>query len=445
MSETVVLYKKLLADFLKFKSVSTDIKYLKDIENTSKWLEKLFKKSQFKTALWKTKSANPVVFASYSPSTIHNTLSTVLIYGHYDVQPANKANGWKSEPFLFFEDSKRLYGRGVIDNKGQVLVHIATILQLIKIKKLGVNVKFIIEGNEETGNTQLSKVMAKHKKELKCDYVLVSDGELTNNKPSIETSLRGGFNCTLIYKTGKTNLHSGIWGGAVPNAAYELTKFLSKLYDKNNTVSFRGFYAGLDKVTKEELANNKQLEKETKSLTKLAGVNQLLKEKGYDFYTGTGLRPTIQVSGLKSGYIDTGYSNIVPGTAEVRLNIRIAPSQKSAVIMKALQKFVKEHTPKYVDFKLKFNHPHEPVKISTNSKYLNRIENILTKVYKSKVNRRNVGGAIPFVGDVKSILGVDTVLVPLANEDCNMHGANENFDKKFLLKALEFSNKLFSL
>jgi acetylornithine deacetylase/succinyl-diaminopimelate desuccinylase-like protein len=460
-------YKRILNDFLKFKSISTDPAYSEELQNTALWLENIFIRNGFKTQIWGSKNANPVVFADYSLPKTNNSPSqtsgseshpvlrrlsraggqqpaTILIYGHYDVQPASVSDGWKSDPFSLSEDKERFYGRGVIDNKGQVLVHIATIFELIKTNKLTSNVKFMIEGNEETGNDSLSKLMNKHKKNLACNYVLVSDGELTNNKPSVEVSLRGGFNCTLTYKTGKNNLHSGVWGGAVPNAPYELCRFLAGIYKSDGTINIKGFYEGVDDITYEEARNNRRLMKQTSDLPKLAGVSRLVMKKGQDFFTATGLKPTIQITGFRSGYTDVGYSNIVPAEAEVRLNIRTVASQKIKIIMKCIEKHIRENTPEYVRYKLEFNNPHEPVKVSVQNKYLKNIENILEKVYKQKVNKRNVGGAIPFVADVKAILGVDPVLVPLVNEDCNMHGANENFNKKYLEKALEFSYDLFS-
>ena len=444
--EVLNLYKQLIGEFLKFKSISTDPKNFQAMSDTANWLKNLFDSNGFDTELWKSKSTNPVVFAEFSPvvTTHISQPSTVLIYGHYDVQPAS-AEGWKGNPFSLTEDDERLYGRGVIDNKGQVLVHIAAVLNLIQQNKLNCNVKFMIEGNEETGNEDLANIMEIHKNRLKCDYVLVSDGELTNNKPTIEISLRGGFNCTLVYKSGANDLHSGMWGGAVPNAAHELSHFLSNLFDETGSVNFKEFYQGLDTIEKGQLENNRRLSRQAGNLKNLAGVKQMLFGKSFDFFTTTGLRPTIQVTGIKSGYIDAGYANIVPAKAEARLNFRLAPSQQTKNIMKAFSNYVKSNTPKYIDYKLDFDHPHEPVTISDKNDALVKIETLLEKVYKEKVNRRNVGGAIPFVADVRNILGVDTVLVPLVNEDCNMHGVNENFDKKFLIKSLEFSNSLFSI
>ncbi len=441
MTNNLEEYKKLLEEFVSFKSISTDETFLPEIGKTVVWLENTFKSSKFKVKILKGKTTNPVVFAEYK---ISEKAETVLIYGHYDVQPATKSDGWYKEPFSLFEKNKKLMARGVVDNKGQILIHIVTAINLIKEGNLKYNLKFLIEGNEETSNPDLPGIMEKHKKELRCDVVVVSDGELTNNKPSLEVSLRGGFNCTLTYTTGKNNLHSGIYGGGVPNAAYELSKFLGNLYNKDNSISYKEFYNGVDIINKSQVLNNKNLIKEGQDIKKLAGVNSLLTESGYDFYTQTGLRPTIQVTGVKTGYIDNGYANIVPATAEARLNFRIVTSQSSKKVFSDFEKYVSKNTPKYIKYKLTTNGFHDPIKVDMSNPYVSDVEKKLEESYKSKVSRKYVGGAIPFVADVKNILGVDTLLVSLGNEDCNMHGANENFDLSLIIKGLEFSNSFLS-
>lgn len=430
-------YKKLLNKFVSFKSISTDKKFLPEINKTATWLLELFKNAKFEVKKIESKNSNPVVFAKYI---VDKKSKTLLIYGHYDVQPASKEDGWKGEPFELSSSKTKLFARGVVDNKGQILTHIFTALELIKSKNLKYNLIFLIEGNEETSNPDLPGIIRKYKKQFKCDTVIVSDGELTNNKPTIEVSLRGGFNAKLTYRTGKNNLHSGIFGGAVPNASLELSKFLNKLFKADGSISFPEFYKGADKITEAEKINNKRLSKEAVDIKENAGTYKLLISKGEDFYTKTGLIPTLQITGFKSGYIDSGFANIVPATAEVRLNFRIVTSQKPELVKKSFEKFVKENTPSFIKYELDFAGLHNPIKVNTKSEFVNETEKLLQKVYKSKVNRKNVGGAIPFVADCKEILGVDTLLIPLCNEDCNMHGANENFDINLIKKGLEFSN-----
>jgi len=434
-------YKKLLAEFVGYKSISTDKKYLDEINKTVLWLKKLLEKDKFEVKIFKGKRTNPVIFASYVSDSLFPTL---LIYGHYDVQPADKNDGWSVNPFTLSESKSKLIGRGAVDNKGQILAHIVSAFNLIETGKLKYNLKFLLEGNEETGNDELASIMKRHKKELSCDIVMVSDGELTNNKPTLEISLRGGFNCTLTLRTAKSNLHSGIFGGAIPNASMELVKFLSKLINPDNSVNYKEFYKGADKISKEQAVNNKKLTREAGDFTRLAGVKELLGKKGLDFYTLTGLTPTIQITGIKTGYIDDGYANIVPSSSEVRLNFRLVASQVSKEIARSFEIYVKENVPKFVDFKLEFTGYHNPIKVDVDNPYAKTAEEILENVYGAKVNRKNVGGAIPFVGDVKSILGVDTLLVPFVNEDCSMHGTDENFDIELVKKAILFSQEFMS-
>ena len=423
-------YKKLLSQLVLIKSISTNKKYANDITKTIEWLKNLFLLNKFSVKVIESKNSNPIVMAKYEAG---EDLQTLLIYGHYDVQPAEKSDGWKNEPFKLCESDKKLFGRGIVDNKGQILIHIVTALDLIKEKKLKYNLIFLIEGNEETGNPDMANVIKKCKNNLKCDMALISDGELTNDKPTIEISLRGGFNATLIFKTNNNNLHSGLYGGGVASAPAEMTKFLNKLINKDGGVNFKDFYIDMDKISKKELDNCKVLSLKAKGLM-----------KAKDFFINTGLKPTIQITGLKSGYIDEGYANIVPATAEVRLNFRIVASQKAKTIAKVFENFVRVNTPRYVKYELKFNGLHDPIKIDTSSQFVTKIEKLLKNIYRSKVNRKNVGGAIPVVADFKNILQIDTLLIPLCNEDCNMHGTDENFDIKLIKKGLEFSKKLLS-
>lgn len=429
-------YKSKLAELIKFKSVSADPKHDAEMVQTAHWLKKLLQNGGFESQIWTDDGANPVVFASFIKSP---ELETVLIYGHYDVQPAELEDGWKNEPFTLSESQTKLFARGVVDNKGQILIHIIAAMEAIKKGNLKYNIKFLIEGNEESGSGELYGIIKDKIKEVECDFVLISDGELTNGKPTIEVSLRGGFSCTLKYKTGKTNLHSGTFGGAVPNAGKELSEFLSKLFNSDNSISFKEFYEDVDEIHSDDLKNNKKLTNESQDIAKLAGVKSLLSQHNHDFYTATGNFPTIQITGIKVGHTGRGYANIVPAEAEVKLNFRIVTSQNSKTVAEKFKKFVEKNTPEYVDFSLDCNAFHEPIKIDGSSRHVKRVEKVLETVYNTHVNRKFVGGAIPVVADFKNAFNIDSILVPLCNEDCNMHGIDENFDIDLVKKGLEFS------
>ncbi len=439
-------YKKLLGEYVAFKSISTDDAFKHEMLKTASWLIETLQNYGFKTKLLKGKFCNPIVFAEY---VVDKKFETVLIYGHYDVQPAERNDGWQSDPFKLTEIGSgnkiknKLLARGVVDNKGQNLIHIIAIGELIKQGKLKYNVKFMIEGNEETANPDIPTIVAKNKKLLQSDYIMISDGEIQGSSPTIEASLRGGFSMTVTYTTGKTNLHSGLFGGAIPNAAHELTKLVASLYDKNNRVVIPGFYDGLkaiDTVTKNA---HVKLHGNGKHITKLAGVQVLCTEKGCDFYTQTGLRPTIQATGIKTGYIGDGYANIVPAMAEARLNVRVVSPQNPAKVFEAIKKYIKNHAPKHVAVNITHTEFNEPIMVDINNEKVREVRTLLKKVYKKDPIVKYVGGSIPIVADFKSLLGVETLLVSLGNDDCNMHGIDENFTVDLIKKGLDFSTEFF--
>jgi len=434
--DTFENYLHLLKKIISFKSISTDITFKKEMSKTANFLKGLFKENGFKVKLLSHPNLNPVVLANYY---FNDSLPTLLIYGHYDVQPASEEE-WGSNPFQLRQENGRLYGRGVVDNKGQILIHIASAFELIKVKKLGYNLKFFIEGNEETGSIEeLVELMKKNRSLLKADYILISDGELVGKKPTIEASFRGGFNARLEYTVAKTDVHSGIYGGAVTNAIQQLSTLINKLVDENNQIKLPGFYNDVDEITLEEIQNNQKLFKMAGDPSEEAGFKKLRLAKGDDFYTATGLYPTIQVTGIKGGYIGDGFANIVPARAEARFNFRLVSSQKSRQIYEQFARFVKENTPADVEYHLEAVGFHEPVKLNVNQPIFNRARKILEEVYQPPILYHYVGGAIPFIGTVKEMFGVDSISVGLANQDCHMHGVNENFRLDLVEKGLKFS------
>uniref|UniRef100_A0A7C4TKG0 M20/M25/M40 family metallo-hydrolase n=1 Tax=candidate division WWE3 bacterium TaxID=2053526 RepID=A0A7C4TKG0_UNCKA len=434
-------YKSLLEKFVTLKSVSTDSAFNAEIKKTADWLKSLLKENGFKTEIWQGPNSNPVVYGSYEVSP---GAKTTLVYGHYDVQPASKKDGWAFEPFELTEKNGRLYGRGVVDNKGQVLTHIYTVIKLIKQNKLKQNVKFLIEGNEETSNEDLGELIKRYKGKLKTDYILISDGEMPHGNPVVEYSLRGGFNTKLVYKTAKTNLHSGLFGGAIPNAALVLTKFVAKLFDQYGNVKIPGFYDGIDPITNQQKKDNHNLIKNGNEIFQLTGAKKLTLSKDEDFYTKTGLTPTIQITGFKSGYIDEGYANIVPCEAEVRINFRTVSSQNNGKILKAFKKMIKTETPNYVDYVFSNTEPYNWVKVNTSSEIFDKTREMLKRAYGLAPLTKPVGGGIPVVSDFKEILGKESLLISLGNDDCNMHGVNENYLIDLAERGLKFSEMFFS-
>ncbi len=434
-------YKKDLEEFIRFHSISTDSRYATDLEQTAKWLEGFFTKSGFECRRLEADGINPIIFAEYQTDP---AAKTVLVYGHYDVQPAAESDGWASPPFDLTERDGRLWARGVVDNKGQVLIHMRAVADLIQRNELRYNVKFFVEGNEESGNCKMREVLANNVNLLECDHVLISDGQIEGDTPTIEASLRGGFNVTLIARTGPNALHSGLYGGAAPNAGYELSRLLGRLYDDNNCCRVPGFNDGVDVIGEETRAANRRFYGQIPDFCGEIGIKGLVTEPDTDPLTQIGLRPTIQVTGLNSGYTGTGYKNIVPEVAEARLNFRLVASQDPQQIFDRFEAFVRENLPDYVEHEISVTGKDAGTKIDMSAPIVTMIKELLESAFERKPFITYCGGSIPVVAEIKEELGHEALLVSLGNGDCNMHGVDENYRVDLIEKGLVFSRLFFS-
>ncbi|MFH1648345.1 MAG: M20/M25/M40 family metallo-hydrolase, partial [Patescibacteria group bacterium] len=358
-------------------------------------------------------------------------------------QPADKKDGWDSDPFEVVEKDGRLVARGIEDNKGQVLVHIFTIGELIKEGKLKKNVKFFIEGNEETANAEIVDVIRENQELLRCNYVLISDGEISNENPAIDVSFRGGVNMKVILETAKNDVHSGLFGGAFPNAAMELSTLISKFYDTNNRIAIDGFYKDVQEPTKEELDNNASIEFDLEKIKKDTGIKALKMEKDLDFYTQTGLLPMLTVTGFKSGFIGEGFNNIVPCRAECKINFRFSAGQKPKEMVKLFKDFVLKNVPDYVDVSFETDPTFDPVKIDITNPVFNEAKDVLEEAYGEKLIFKYCGASIPVVSDFLKVLDKPVLSIGFANEDANSHGVDENFRIDLIEKALRFSRNFF--
>lgn len=433
-------YKKLLAEFVAIPSVSTDRKFLPEMDKAVAWLQQLFEANGFTITLLTDERCSPVVVAKYDAGKERTT----LVYGHYDVQPAEISQGWSGDPFELRQVRDRLVARGVVDNKGQVLAHMVAVFERIKDGSLTTNVTFLIEGNEETSNECLDEMIERNTELLACDELLVSDGDMTGNRPTLEATLRGGYNLKVEVRTATTDMHSGLVGGAVPNAAKVLTDALATLTNNKGRVLADGFYDGAIKPDAEIIVANSKIASALDA-KKQFGIQQLLTADEVDFYTQTGLYPTLQISGVSSGYTGAGYANIVPATAEARLNVRTVVGQDPLKNAQAVKAHLLKVLPGYAEVVVDFTGEHDAVRLNLDSGEAKRARKLLAQVYGSEAVTSYVGGAIPIVADFKRLLEVDPLLVPFANDDCNMHGANENFRVDLAEKSLEFSYKWFGV
>lgn len=434
-------YLKNLNEYISFKSVSTDVSFKDESIKCVNWLKKLAEGYGAKTRIIECKVANPILVAKFEVS---SEFETIMIYGHYDVQPGDAIDpSWYSDPFNLFEKDGKLYGRGVVDNKGQNLIHFEAIGELYKNKLLKKNVIFLIEGNEESGSLELPNILEQEKKNLECNKIIISDGQVIAGYPTIEMSLRGGGNIKVNLKTAKSNLHSGIYGGALPNAALELCKLLSKIKNPDNSIAIPGFYDGVPEISKELKENNIRLGEVSGDFKSHANVKSLLLEPNIDVYSQVGLRPTIEISGIKTGYIADGFANIVPANSEFRINVRLVGNQDPNKIRDLIVNFIKANTPDYVDLSFKYEDFNPPIVLKHGEERLEIIRKLLEKHFKKESFFKYCGGSIPIVEDLKSIFKTDPLLISFGNDDCNMHGVNENFDIDLIKASLGFSYEYF--
>lgn len=435
-------YQALLQKFISFKTISNDTNMHVEMTNCVTWLKELFDNANFDTEIW-SGYGNDILFANYKSK--KPSAKTILIYGHYDVQPADLTDGWDFEPFELHESEDRLFARGVIDDKGQLLIHIYTILELLnQNQSLDFNIKFFIEGDEETGSDKLESCIIHEKDKLTADIVIVSDGELRGiDNPTISGGYRGFLNMSIKILGLKNDLHSGIYGGLIPNPAIFLTKALSDLINQDNSLNLPGFYEGIVPLTSfEETATSENIPT-FEEIYELTGTPFLVGELGYNYLRRTGFRPTLQISGIKAGFVEDGYKNIIPATAEVKLNIRLVEGQNESKIGRLLEDYFLD---RLNDFHLAIDvrEGANATKINFDNKYFPEIERCISNVYKIKPTINYSGGSLPVSGYLKKHITENLFFLNLANEDCNMHGVNENFHKRSLQLALSLSKELFT-
>lgn len=427
-------YRKILNDLVKFKSISTDSSYRNQIDDCVDYLQDLLEENEFEVNIIPGYD-NPILLAS---KVIDPEYKTCLIYGHYDVQPAD-VEGWFNDPFSLLEKDGRLYARGVLDNKGQFLIHLVSIIELITSKNLKYNIKIMLEGNEETGSDMLEKFFTDYKDALKSDLVMISDGEISKNTPIIEVGFRGVVNCTLEVTSSYTDLHSGIFGGAATDAGKELTILLSKIYDKNGSLSIKDMEIDIPQKMRDEC---EKIDFDEEEYKRVSGTKSFDKKENY--FVLTGLMPAITITGIDFGYNGEGYRNAIAHKAIAKINIRTSPLQNPTEIGEIFKKWVEKNISKNVDYKLVVEQISSGAVVDIANKYVKKADEILTEVYGVKPYKKYSGGTLPIASMIQRELSIPQLYIPFGNEDCNMHGTNENFVVSNVEKGIEFSKKFFS-
>lgn len=412
-------------DFLRFPSVSTDSRHKEDVHACADFLMKKFIHMRFEPELHET-PGHPIVVAR---SVMKPDRPTVLIYGHYDVQPVDPIDEWETPPFEPTLKGDKIFCRGATDNKGQHFAHILGVEEALKENgELPVNVTFLLEGEEEIGSPNLAPFLEQNRELLASDICAVSDtGMIGPGIPTLTYGLRG-IACLEFKVHGPSlDLHSGVYGGAVPNPSTVIARLVAALHDETGAVQIPGFYdqvAPLEDWEREMWASLPDGDAATIEET---GVRGLMGESGYNALEQRWGRPTADVNGIGGGYQGEGSKTVIPHQAMAKLSFRLVPDQDPEEILRLASDFLESECPDSCRIDVELGHHGPAYVMDPHSKYGKAAQTALQKAFSDEPRLIREGGSIPIIQSIKDTLGIDTLLLGLALPDCQIHAPNENF------------------
>ena len=418
-------------EFLRFGSISTDSGHQGQVEACAQWLRDWLATAGLDAQIMPT-AGHPVVLAR-GPR--QEGRPTVLIYGHYDVQPVDPVDLWRHPPFAPQVENGVVTARGASDNKGQIFAHMLGLADTLRrTGGLPVNVILLIEGEEEIGSPNLAPFLRAHREELACDVVVVSDSSMVApGVPTLTYGLRG-LAALEVHVTGPDrDLHSGIFGGAVENPATVLARLIAGLHDRNLKVALEGFYEGVRGIEPWERRGWRKLPLDDAALTRMTGVAELRGERKFSALERIWARPTAEVNGIGAGYQGEGTKTVLPSKAMAKLTFRLVPGQDPKRIQEIATAYFREQAPPSVRVEVVPGHCGDPYLVDPNAGFGAAAQKALKRMLPGKkVALIREGGTIPIVADFKSILGADTLLLGLCLPDCNAHSPNETFPVEHL-------------
>ena len=416
-----------LKELLRIPSISTLAENKSDMINAASFVVNKLKEAGMENARIIETKGHPLVYAEW----LHAPgKPTVLVYGHYDVQPVDPIDLWDSPPFEPTIKGDNIYARGATDDKGQMYMHIKTVEAFFKTQgKLPLNLKFIIEGEEEIGSGNLEEFVNNNQDMLKCDAVMISDTSLYGpGIPTLTYGLRGLCYMEVTVTGPNRDLHSGTFGGGVDNPINVLAEMISKLKDKNGKIKIPGFYEDVINLTKKERENFKRLPFSEKQYAKTLGVKELKGEKGYTTLERVWARPTLDCNGIVGGFTGEGAKTVLPSKATAKISMRLVPDQDPKKIGKLFTKFIKQIAPKSVNLEIKDLHGAYPIATSLDDKATTAAANALSKVFGKKTVFMREGGSIPIVVTFAKKLKAAPVLMGMGLNTENLHSPNEHFN-----------------
>jgi acetylornithine deacetylase/succinyl-diaminopimelate desuccinylase-like protein len=430
-----------LLDLLKIPSVSADSKYKEHVLATAEAVKKRLEEAGAeKVEISKTKGF-PVV---YGEKMIDPGKPTVIVYGHYDVQPPDPLNLWDSPPFepvikkTAIHPEGAIFARGACDDKGQMYMHVKAFELMMKTNSLPCNVKFMIEGEEEVGSPSLGPWIVENKDRLKGDVILISDTSIiANDIPSIDAGLRGLAYMEVEVTGPNRDLHSGVYGGAVANPINILCKMIADCHDENRHITIPGFYDDVIELTSGQRAEMAKAPFNLEEYKKDLKVRDVLGEKGFSTIERTGIRPTLDVNGIWGGYTGEGAKTVLPSKASAKISMRLVPDQNSKKIAKIFQDHFEKTAPASVTVKVTEHHGGEPVVVPTDSIGYRAASKAMEETYGKKPVPTRGGGSIPIVALFKKELGLDSILFGFGLDSDALHSPNEHYGLFNYYKGIE--------
>ena len=424
-----------LLDLLRIPSVSARSEHKPDMQTCAEAVKQhLLKAGVDKAEVYPT-AGHPVV---YGEKTIDPKKPTVLVYGHYDVQPPDPLELWQSGPFDPVIRDGKIYARGSADDKGQLFMHVKAFETIVNTNTLPTNIKFIIEGEEEIGSPNLATFVKTHKDLLKADVILISDtAMLSLDTPSIDIGVRGLSYIEVEVTGPNRDLHSGVYGGAVANPITILAKMIASCHDANNHITISGFYDDVVEATRAERKLMAQAPYNEEEYKHDLGVKALWGEKGYTTNERTGIRPTIELNGIWGGYTGEGAKTVLPSKAHAKISARLVPNQSSKDITEKLLKYFRQIAPEGVTVKAEEHHGGEPYMTPIDSKAYKAAAKAIEATFgKAPIPVRG-GGSIPICALFEKELGIKIVFMGFGLDSDNLHSPNEKFNLANFYKGIE--------
>jgi acetylornithine deacetylase/succinyl-diaminopimelate desuccinylase-like protein len=424
-----------LLELLRIPSVSAKSEHKTDMIKCAEAVKaRLLEAGADKVEIYETEG-HPLV---YGEKIIDPTKSTVLVYGHYDVQPADPLELWNSGPFDPLIKDGKIYARGSCDDKGQFYMHVKALETMVKTNSMTTNIKFCIEGEEEVGSPNLATFVKSHKELLKADVVLISDTAMISlDTPSIDIGVRGLSYIEVEVTGPNRDLHSGVYGGAVANPITILAKMIASLHDENNHITIPGFYDDVAIATDDERKLMALAPFDAAAYADDLGVKELWGEKGYSTNERTGIRPTLELNGIWGGYTGEGAKTVLPGKAFAKISARLVPNQTSDKMTDLLINHLKKIAPPYITIKASLHHGGEPYMTPIDSKaYKAAAKAMETTFGKTPIPVRG-GGSIPICALFEKELGIKIVFMGFGLDSDNLHSPNEKFNLDNFYKGIE--------